>query len=195
MTHRDRLGRESVPVGVLLAEAGLLPEGVGVDDVWELLAGDRWDVAVGLLEELGGGPAPGAGFWDEAGRVARAYGMVRSAAWCDWRGDELRQGVVRAELSVSPVRGLPVPRSGELRPLWDVGRGFAVARVWVEGEEAVAPGAVGTVRLLPLTSGLWRHLVPGDVITMHEGAPVTGRARVVEVRWPDDGPGPCGGVD
>ncbi|ANZ13906.1 hypothetical protein ACH4YO_32160 [Streptomyces noursei] len=43
--------------------------------------------------------------------------------------------------------------------------------------------AIG-LRLAPLSPEQWRHLKPGDVITMHEGRPAVGTATVIEVRPP-----------
>lgn len=59
-------------------------------DVWGLLAGDEWETALCLLEELAAdaGPLP-AEFWDRLGEAAEQYGLGRSAAWCHWRSATL----------------------------------------------------------------------------------------------------------
>ncbi|MFE2769435.1 hypothetical protein ACFXGD_24860 [Streptomyces albidoflavus] len=184
----------------LLASASLLvPEedasenDLTVRDVWELLVGDDWETALRLLEELAAdaGPPP-AEFWDRLGEAAGQYGLERSAAWCHWRSAELRNGMVRAELTLRPAgearRTTPVPGAGVLRPLWDIGgrsptgeRAVSIAALWVEGLPHLEPGASATVRLLPLTPAHWGHLRPGARITMHEDSTVAGTAVVLEV--------------
>ncbi|MFF7636144.1 hypothetical protein ACFZB9_23795 [Kitasatospora sp. NPDC008050] len=37
-----------------------------------------------------------------------------------------------------------------------------------------------TVRPAPLTPEHWRHLAPGDPLTLHEGRPAAGTATVIE---------------
>lgn len=59
-----------------------------------------------------------------------------------------------------------------------------IAALWVETATALPPGGHGTVRLLPLAPERWRHLVPGDRITMHEARPVAGTATIVQVLPP-----------
>ena len=72
--------------------------------------------------------------------------------------------------------------------MWDIGlprcaHGGAdlhVARIWVESAPEISPGGRGEVRLLPLTPHDWKHLAPGDVITMHERRPTAGTAEIIE---------------
>ncbi|WP_308369276.1 MULTISPECIES: hypothetical protein [unclassified Streptomyces] len=78
-----------------------------------------------------------------------------------------------------------------LRPMWDIGnrrdygeRDLDIARVWVEFAGELAPGARAPVRLLPLTSARWRHLAPGDRITLYETAVAAGTATILEVQPP-----------
>ncbi|MGW4374796.1 hypothetical protein ACWEJ7_14155 [Streptomyces albidoflavus] len=187
----------------LLASASLLvPEedatenDLTVRDVWDLLTGDDWETALNLLEELAAdaGPLP-AEFWDRLGEAAEQYGLRRSTAWCHWRSAELRNGMVRARLTLRPAgesrRTTPVPGAGVLRPLWDIGgrspagdRAVSIAALWVEALPHLEPGGTATVRLLPLTPAHWAHLRPGTRITMYEDSTPAGTAVVLEVRQP-----------
>lgn len=81
-----------------------------------------------------------------------------------------------------------------LRPMWDIGHrredgasDLDIARVWVEFAPDLAPGARAPVRLLPLTPARWRHLVPGDRITLYETAVAGGTASILEAHPPEDG--------
>ncbi|MFG2339377.1 hypothetical protein [Streptomyces yangpuensis] len=189
-------------VGMLEAAALLVPEGAAgegdatVADVWDCLARDEWEVALGLLEELAEGWTAPAGFWEELGRAAGMLRLERSEAWCRWRECEDRAGVIRVELTLEPAGGTslrrtPMPGAGVMRPLWDIGSrrsdgapDLFVARMWVEYAHELAPGGRAVVRLLPLTPGRWRRLAPGDRITLHETAVPGGAGTVLEVRPP-----------
>lgn len=188
-------------VGILEAASLLVPEeaatenSITVSDVWEYLAQDEWEVGLGLLEELGDAWAAPEGFWDELESTAGMLGLERSREWCRWRSAETHRGVLRAELVLRPAgetfRRTPIPGAGVLRPLWDIGhrrddgaRDLDVARVWGERAPALAPGARAPVRFLPLTPERWRHLAPGDRITMYETAEAGGTATVLEARPP-----------
>lgn len=59
-----------------------------------------------------------------------------------------------------------------------------VARIRVESASELQPGGHGPIRLLPLTPANWKHLEPGDVITMHEQRPVVGTATITEIQSP-----------
>lgn len=185
-------------VRVLEAAALLAPEGVAADDditvcdVWDYLAHDEWEVALGLLQELGDGWTAPTGFWEELERAAALLGLERSREWCRWRGAETRVGVIRADLELWPdgetFRRTPIPGAGVLRPMWDIGSrrdggepDLHIARVWVEFADVLAPGRRAPVRLLPLTPARWRHLVPGDRITLHETVVAGGTATILEV--------------
>lgn len=98
------------------------------------------------------------------------------------------------------LRAAPVPGAGVLRPMWDVGGGtLTIAALWVEELEFLEPGGRALVRLLPLSPSLWRHVTPGQRITMHENRTAAGTATVLEVRPPaaeppaSDGSGTVGG--
>lgn len=186
---------------MLEAASLLVPEGVATDnditssDVWDYLVHDEWEVALDLLEELGGEWTAPPGFWEALGRAAEMVGFERSREWCWWRGAETRLGVIRAELVLRPAgetfRRAPIPGAGVLRPMWDIGnrrddgtRDLDIARVWVEFAPDLAPGARAPVRLLPLTSARWRHLATGDRITMYETAAAGGTATILEVQLP-----------
>ncbi|MFD5621916.1 hypothetical protein [Streptomyces yangpuensis] len=189
-------------VGMLEAAALLVPEGaagagdVTVADVWDCLAHDEWEVALGLLEELGEGWTAPTGFWEELGRAAGMLRLERSEAWCRWRAYEDRAGAIRVELTLEPVGGTsfrrtPMPGAGVMRPLWDIGSrrsdgapDLFVACMWVEYAHELAPGDRAVVRLLPLTPERWRCLAPGDRITLHETAVPGGTGTVLEVRPP-----------
>ncbi|MFG3310202.1 hypothetical protein [Streptomyces wuyuanensis] len=104
-------------------------------------------------------------------------------------------GVIRAELVLRPAgetfRRTPVPGAGVLRPMWDIGHRMQggtpdlyIARVWVEFAPELAPGATAPVRLLPLTPERWRHLAPGDRITLYETAVAGGTGTILEVQPP-----------
>ncbi|NEB41037.1 hypothetical protein [Streptomyces sp. SID14515] len=196
-------------VRMLEAASLLVPEGVATDndmtvsDVWDYLAHDEWEVALDLLQALGGAWTAPAGFWDELARVAGALGFERSREWCWWREMETRSGVIRADLTLLPAdegpRRPPIPGGGVLRPMWDTGTGawrdggvpdraLDIARVWVEFARELEPGARAPVRLLPLNPARWTHLVPGDRITLYETAVPGGTATILEVRRPEARP-------
>ncbi|MGW2557713.1 hypothetical protein ACWCXB_00425 [Streptomyces sp. NPDC001514] len=189
-------------VRIFEAASLLVPEGVATDnditvsDVWDYLAHDEWEVALDLLQELGDGWTAPTGFWDELGRAAGMLGLERSREWCWWRGVETRVGAIRADLELRPAgetfRRTPMPGAGVLRPMWDVGNRsddgapeLDIARVWVEFAPDLSPGARAPVRLLPLTPARWRHLAPGDRITLYETAVAGGTAWILEVHPPE----------
>ncbi|MFJ7773691.1 hypothetical protein [Streptomyces yangpuensis] len=183
-------------VGLLVPEGAAGEGDVTVADVWDCLAHDEWEVALGLLEELREGWTAPAGFWAELARAAAMLRLERSEAWCRWREYEGRAGVIRAELALEAVGGTsfrrtPMPGAGVMRPLWDVGSrrpdgapDLLVACMWVEYAHELAPGDRAVVRLLPLTPERWRHLAPGDRIALHETAVPGGTGTVLEARPP-----------
>lgn len=189
-------------VSELLEAASLLvPEAVAgendltVNDVWELLAHDDWETALGLLEDVSGAPAPPLPFWEALAGAAEELRLERSATWCHWRCSELRNGVVRAELTLRPAgegrRRTPVPGPGVLRPLWDTGRrapdggrSVSIGALWVENRPYLELGGQATVRIVPLTPAHWEHLRAGRHITLHEDRTMAGTATVLEVRPP-----------
>ncbi|MEU4221093.1 hypothetical protein AB0F10_37830, partial [Actinoplanes sp. NPDC026623] len=76
-------------------------------------------------------------------------------------------------------------------PLWDIGLvtqagepDLAVAVIWVEFAPDLPPGGRGSVRLAPMTAADWRHLGPGDPITMHDGRGACGAAVITEAVFP-----------
>ncbi|MFI9594546.1 hypothetical protein [Nonomuraea sp. NPDC052265] len=166
--------------------------GVDVTDVLECLERDDWGMALLLLEEFGDAHPQPPEFWDLLADAARLLWLHKDADWYGWRGCEIRNGTVLAELCLrSPEEGgrtRPVPPGVVLRPMWDIGfltpEGeplLGIAILWVEGHDPLEPGGCGSVRLLPLTFEHWRHLKPGDVITMHEIRPPVGTARITEI--------------
>ncbi|MCA6094104.1 hypothetical protein LE181_18290 [Streptomyces sp. SCA3-4] len=181
--------------GLLAAEAAATDNDVTVADVWDYLVNDEWDTALDLLEDLGDGRPPPPAFWEAMAEAAEELRMERSAAWCRWRCFEARNGVMRADLTLSPAgatrRTTPVPGAGVLRPMWNIGHhsptggpSWSVAALWIEGRPSLPPGGRAPVRLFPLTPAHWRHLRPGDRITMHEDRSVAGTATILEVRSP-----------
>ncbi|MFF4243620.1 hypothetical protein ACFYY2_03990 [Streptomyces sp. NPDC001822] len=186
----------------LLEAAGLLvpaeiatENDITVNDVWDYLAHDEWEVAFGLLEELGGVRPVPLGFWEKLATAAEQMQLERSAAWCHWRCYESRNGVIRADLTLRPAgesrRQTPFSGAGVLRPMWSIGNrapmggeALDIACLWVEFRPALGPGERSAVRLAPLAPSRWRHLRPGQLITMHEDRTVGGTAVVLEVQGP-----------
>ncbi|MFD8531559.1 hypothetical protein ACFV0L_29475 [Streptosporangium canum] len=185
----------------LLKAAQLCPGGIrtkaGVDvaGVLEHLEDDDWEAVLLLLEEIGDAHPQPPQFWDLLADAARLLWLAKDAYWYGWRSSEARNGAVLAELCLmSPEEGgrtRPVPPGVVLRPMWDIGLLtpggeplLGIAILWVEGRDPLEPGGCGAVRLLPLTFEHWRHLTPGDVITMHEIRPPIGTARITEISPP-----------
>jgi hypothetical protein len=168
---------------------------VDVAGVLEHLEDDDWEAALLLLEEIGDAHPQLPQFWDLLADAARLLWLAKDAYWYGWRSSEARNGAVLAELCLmSPEEGgrpRPAPPGAVLRPMWDIGyltpEGeplLSIAILWVEGRAPLKPGECGPVRLLPLTFEYWRHVKPGDVITMHVMRPSTGLARVTKVILP-----------
>ncbi|MEV4320838.1 hypothetical protein AB0J37_01255 [Microbispora rosea] len=187
---------------LLLKAARLCPadvrteeNGIGVADVLEYLKHDEWETALLLLEELGDAHPQPPEFWNLLADAARLMWLSGDVAWCEWRRAEARNGAIRAELCLASAenggRTTPVAPGEGLRPMWDIGRltpdgepQLSIAFLWVEGRDPLAPGGCSPVRLLPLTFEHWRHLKPGDLITMHEMRPPAGTARIVQIMQP-----------
>ncbi|WP_269856979.1 hypothetical protein [Streptomyces sp. RPT161] len=190
---------------LLEAASLLVPEEIAtendimVNDVWGYLTQDEWEVALGLLEELGDVRPLPLSFWELLATAAEQLRLEKSAAWCHWRCYETRNGIIRADLTLRPAaearRQTPIPGAGILRPMWDIGNRTAtgeaalnIARLWVEFTPFLEPGGRSSVRLAPLDPSQWRHLRPGQVITMHEDRSVAGTAIVLEVQRPLSAP-------
>ncbi|MGW1073067.1 hypothetical protein [Streptomyces sp. NPDC002537] len=180
---------------LLVPEETATGNDITVNDVWDHLVGDEWDVALELLEELGDGRPLPPEFWETLADAARQLRLERSTAWCHWRHYEALNGVIRADLTLRPAeearRKTPVPGAGILRPMWDIGHrspagepAVNIAALWVEGRHSLEPGGRSPVRLSPLVPSRWRHLRPGRRITMYEDRTVAGTATVLEVRPP-----------
>ncbi|MFJ8597160.1 hypothetical protein ACIREM_00250 [Streptomyces shenzhenensis] len=186
---------------LLEAASLLVPEEIAtenditVNDVWDYLTGDEWEVALGLLEELGDVRPLPLSFWESLSTAAEQLRLEKSAAWCHWRCCETRDGIIRADLTLRPAgearRRTPMSGAGVLRPMWNIGNRtptgeptLNIARLWVEFTPFLAPGGQASVRLAPLDPSQWRHIRPGRVITMHEDRSVAGTAVVLEVRRP-----------
>jgi hypothetical protein len=182
---------------LLVPEETATENDVTVRDVWDYLAHDEWEIALGLLEELGDGHPQPLTFWEQLAEAAEQLRLERSAAWCHWRCSEIRNGMIRADLALRPAmearRKTSISGHGVLRPMWDIGNlsptgGFSVsiARLWVEGRSVLEPGGRATVRLVPLTPSHWTHVETGQRISMHEDRTVAGTAVVLEVHLPAD---------
>ncbi|MEV8225062.1 hypothetical protein AB0P41_03145 [Streptomyces sp. NPDC079167] len=178
---------------LLVPERAATENDITVNDVWDYLTQDEWEVALGLLEELGDVQPLPLSFWETLATAAEQMRLVRSAAWCDWRCYEARNGTIRADLTLRPAaearRKTAIPGAGVLRPMWDIGNrspagdpAVNIARLWVEFMPLLEPGGQASVRLAPLDPSQWQHLEPGQVIIMHEDGSVAGTAVVLEIR-------------
>ncbi|CAL9518019.1 hypothetical protein SUDANB145_03757 [Streptomyces sp. enrichment culture] len=180
---------------LLVPEETATENDITVGDVWDYLVHDEWEIALGLLEEFGEAHSLPLAFWEKLTEAADQLQLERSAAWCHWRCSELRNGVIRADLTLRPAaearRTTPISGAGVLRPMWDIGllsptggRAVSIAGLWAENMPMLEPGGRATVRLVPLTPSHWTHVQPGLQITMHEDRAVAGTAVILEVRLP-----------
>ncbi len=169
--------------------------GQTVGDVREETELKEWESALDILIEIADVHPASTAFWEMLAEAARQMMLDRSRRWCEWRGWEVKHGTVRATLTLlgTEERGRRSAFSGDgrLRPLWDIGnrtadgqRELNIARLWVEFAPQLGPGETAAVRLAPLQPEQWRHLKPGDVITMHEARPVVGIGEIIEVLPP-----------
>jgi hypothetical protein len=193
---------QGMDVPKLLEAASLLvPEEIAtenditVNDVWDYLSHDEWEVALDLLEELGDVHPLPLSFWETLAAAAEQMQLENSAAWCHWRCYETRNGIIRADLTLRPASGsrrqTPISGAGVLRPMWNIGNrtptgvpALNIARLWVEFTPYLEPGGRSAVRLAPLDPLQWQHLQPGQVITMHEDRSVGGTAVILEIQRP-----------
>lgn len=170
--------------------------GTTVADAVEYLDHHEYGTALDILLELGEAHPAGESFWELLAAGAAEMNLGRTESWCHWRQAETRHGVIRVDLrlldpALPSARRTAVPGDGRLRPLWHIGLrtrqgdpDLHVARIWVERAARLEPGACGPVRLAPLSPARWRHLRPGDQITMHEQAPPAGTATVTQASFP-----------
>lgn len=163
----------------LVPHDALSDSGSSVADVLDYLEHDEWELALDVLADFDGIDWQTPEFWDLL--VKAADELHLDVKWFHWRKGETLHGLLRADLELG-ARQAPIPGAGVLKPLWNLGDGeLRVAALWVESMPELAPGGRATVRLRPLTPQAWHHLVPGDVITMHEQPrPVAGTATVIE---------------
>ncbi|MFD9409750.1 hypothetical protein ACFWBN_22415 [Streptomyces sp. NPDC059989] len=180
---------------LLVPEETATENDITVNDVWDHLAHDEWEVALGLLEELGGVEPLPLGFWETLATAAEQMRLETSAAWCHWRSYETRNGIIRADLTLRPAaearRQTPIAGAGVLRPMWNIGNRtptgetvLDIARLWVELTPFLEPGGRASVRLAPLDASQWRHLQVGQVITMYEDRSVAGTAVILDLQHP-----------
>lgn len=179
----------------LLPEDAVAENGVTVGDVREGVAHQEWEMVLDLLVEVADVHPVSTSFWEILAEAARQMMLDRSRRWCQWRGWEAKHGTVRATLTLLGTdeggRRSAFSGDGQLRPLWDIGhrtsdgeRDLSIASIWVECAQELGPGESADVRLAPLSPERWRNLKPGHMITMHEGRPAVGTARVIEVLPP-----------
>jgi hypothetical protein len=169
--------------------------GLSADAVRDYLRAHEWEVALGILQDFDGIQWQTLEFWDLLTKAAQQMLLRGNVPWYQWRRGETLHGIIRAELQLlAPHDGgrrAPVPGTGQLRPMWALGHPSPEsaahlhdARIWVESAPEISPGGRGAIRLAPLTPSNWRHLTPGDVITMHEGQPASGTATITEIQHP-----------
>ncbi|MET9653386.1 hypothetical protein ABZZ44_24390 [Streptomyces sp. NPDC006460] len=181
---------------LLVPEETATENDLTVRDIWDHLVRDEWEIALGLLEELGDAGSLPLAFWEELAEAADHLRLERSAAWCHWRCSEIRNGMIRADLTLLPAaegrRTTPISGAGVLRPMWDIGclsptgeHAVSIAALWVENTPTLEPGGRATVRLVPLTPSHWTHIRPDQRIIMHENRSAAGTAVVLEVHLPD----------
>jgi hypothetical protein len=179
----------------LLPEDATAENGQTVGDVREDIGFGEWELVLGGLIEIADVHPVSIAYWEMLAEAARQMMMDRSRRWCEWRAWELGHGTVRATLSLLGAdeggRRSAFSGDGSLRPLWDIGNRTAdgqpdlnIARIWVEFAPHLGPGETADVRLAPLRPEQWRHLKPGDMITMHEARPAVGIAEIIEVLPP-----------
>ncbi|WP_432250720.1 hypothetical protein ACRAR1_29225 [Streptomyces sanyensis] len=153
------------------------------------------DLVLDLLMEIADEQPVPWRFWSLLQDAARQMTLEHSADWCEWRAWEVQHGTLRARLILLSTeeggRRTALSGQGRLRPLWDIGhrapdggQAVSLARLWAEGVPGLAPGEGATVRSAPLSRERWRHVRPGDVVTMHEGRPVAGTAVIIEYTPP-----------
>jgi hypothetical protein len=167
-----------------------------VVDAIDYLDHNEYEIALDILTELGDAYAAETSFWTLLADAAAEMNLHRTKGWCHWRAAETLHGIIRADLQlISPAqpgaRKTPIPGDGILRPLWNIGLvmpeghpDLHVARIWVERAPQLEPGGCGPIRLAPLSPAGWRHLQPGDQITMHEQAPPAGTATITQATFP-----------
>ncbi|MEU7906295.1 hypothetical protein [Actinoplanes sp. NPDC049118] len=181
---------------VMVPQSATSEAGTTVVDAIDYLNHNEFEIALDILTELGDAYAAEPAFWNLLADAAAEMNLHRAKAWCHWRAAETLHGIIRADLQLfSPeqpgARKTAIPGDGILRPLWDLGLvmpeghpDLRVARIWVEREPRLDPGACGSIRLAPLSPEGWRHLRPGDEITMHEQAPPAGTATITQTLFP-----------
>lgn len=177
MVHNQGTGvPELLEAASLLVPKGIATENdITINDVWDYLTHDEWEVALGLLEEFGDVHPLPLSFWETLATAAEHLQLKNSAAWCQWRCYETRNGTIRAGLALRPAsesrRQTPFSGAGVLRPMSNLGNRtptgeptLDIAGVWVEstlsrrrrtsgrwgaGAAALVDRLVGVVRISP----------------------------------------------
>ncbi len=65
---------------LLVPEEVATENDISVQDVWDYLAHDEWQIALNLLEELGDGQPLPLTFWEQLAEAAEQLGLERSVA-------------------------------------------------------------------------------------------------------------------
>ena len=173
--------------------------GLGPDDARQYLRQHgEWEVALGVLTDYAGTDWETAEYWALLLAAADRMGLTGMPGWCRWRASEIRHGIIRADLQLTPPehggRRTAVPGPGLFRADWTLPPGTGndspvhAAAVWVESMPELPPGGHASIRLAPAGPEDWLHLRVGDVITMHESSALTGTAAVIQVQPPRSGP-------
>ena len=70
---------------LLVPEETATENDITVRDIWDYLVHDEWEIALGLLEELGDCRSLPLAFWEKLADAAEQLRLERSTAWCHWR--------------------------------------------------------------------------------------------------------------
>jgi hypothetical protein len=84
----------------LLPEDAVAENGQTVGDVREDVGRQEWEMVLGALIEIGDVHPVSVDFWKLLTEAARRMMLDRGRRWCEWRGWEVRHGIVRAALSL-----------------------------------------------------------------------------------------------
>lgn len=146
---------------VMVPRSAASEAGTTVVDAIDYLDHNEYEIALGILTELGDAFTAETSFWTLLADAAAEMNLNRNKAWCHWRAAETVHGIIRADLQLlSPAqpgaRTSAIPGAGILRPLWNIGLvlpeghpDLRVARIWIERAPQLEPGACGPIRLAP----------------------------------------------
>jgi hypothetical protein len=129
-------------------------------------------------------------FWDALQSAYATMKLPNKATHCSFRRYQTKYGFVEAHLIRCAVGdgGTASTITTGYCPNWNIGRRVESgevelnsAYISIECGPSIAAGGTGLVRLHPLKSELWTHVLPGAELIMHEGARVVGKAIVQRV--------------